>query len=207
MLRRRHKKHHINQMQSVSNLWHWEVEHNGNTTVFVKTVFTPALNTVHIVLFTYTAYLFVVISQDNIKTKTIVYWIEIGVKMPCNTNVINWFFCLMNSSFVFSFTVCKLYLFFVDSISLWLLFVYTQVDPSSAVFFPTNRKKVINNPSHIVRKKLQKRKKLPTYPIFHEQMSGNTQFIFISIRSFEVSISYGSKVSWQQTGQPPPPNH
>ena len=59
-----------------------------------------------------------------------------------------------------------LYLFFVDSISLWLLFVYTQVDPSSAVFFPTNRKKVINNPSHIVRKKMQKEKitYLPYFP-------------------------------------------
>ena len=72
----------------------------------------------------------------------------------------------MNSSFVFSFTVCKLYLFFVDSFSLWLLFVYTQVDPSSAVFFPTNRKKDIINPSHIVRKKLQKEKitYLPYFP-------------------------------------------
>ena len=149
-----------------------------------------------------------VISQDNIKTKTIVYWIEIGVKMPFNTNVINWFSCLMNSSFVFSFTVCKLYLFFVDSFSLWLLFVYTQVDPSSAVFFFLQIEKKISLILHTLLEKNCKKKKIPTYPIFHEQVSGNTQFIFISIRSFWslYLLRFKSKLTTDRTTPPPPPN-
>ena len=65
---------------------------------------------------------------------------------------------------------------------------------------------VINNPSYIVKK--NNAKKLPTYlpyfPWAGEQNHEHNLF-FSPYEVFEVSISYGSKVSWQQTGQPPPP--
>ena len=121
----------------------------------------------HIVLFTYTAYLFVVISQDNIKTKTIVYWIEIGVKMPCNTNVINWFFsvwwtpassslslcvsCIYSSWIPFHFDFCL----FTPKWTLHQLYFFLQIEKKLSIILHT-----------LLEKKMQKEKitYLPYFP-------------------------------------------
>ena len=98
--------------------------------------------------------------------------------------------CIYSSWIPFHFDFCL----FTPKWTLHQLYFFLQIEKKISLIL------------HTLLEKNCKKKKLPTYPIFHEQVSGNTQFIFISIRSFWslYLLRFKSKLTTDRTTPPTP---